>query len=71
MDNKVIARLLTEGTHVGELEGFPPPGNTFKVSSIFIFTVKDGKIVEARADGDTLGFYQQLGMELKPKEGEK
>ncbi len=68
VDNKVIARLLMEGTHVGELEGFPPPGNTFKVSSIFIFTVKDGKIVEARADGDTLGFYQQLGMELKPKE---
>jgi len=71
VDNKVIARLMTEGTHVTELEGFPPPGNTFKVSSIFIFTVKDGKIVEARADGDTLGFYQQLGMELKPKEGEK
>jgi steroid delta-isomerase-like uncharacterized protein len=68
VDNKVIVRLMTEGTHVGELEGFPPPGNTCKVSSIYIFTIKDGKIVEGRADADMLGFYQQLGMELKPKE---
>ena len=68
VDNKVIVRFMTEGTHVGELEGFPPPGNACKVSSIYIFTIKDGKIVEARADADMLGFYQQLGMELKPKE---
>jgi len=71
VDNKVIARLMTEGTQVGELEGFPTPGNTYKISSIYIFTIKDGKIVEIRADADMLGFYQQLGMELKPKEEEK
>ena len=71
VDNKVIVRLITEGTHVGELEGFPPPGNTIKVSSIYIITIKNGKIIEIRADVDMLGFYQQLGMELKPKEGEK
>jgi steroid delta-isomerase-like uncharacterized protein len=71
VDNKVIVRLMTEGTHVGELEGFPPPGNALKVSSIYIFTIKEGKIVEARADADMLGFYQQLGMELKPKEAKK
>ena len=70
-DNKVIVRLIAEGTHVGELEGFPPPGNTINVSSIYIITIKNGKIIEIRADVDMLGFFQQLGMELKPKEGEK
>jgi steroid delta-isomerase-like uncharacterized protein len=71
VDNKVIVRIVTEGTHLGKLEGFPPPGNTIKVSSIYIITIKNEKIVEIRADVDMLGFYQQLGMELKPKEGEK
>ena len=71
VDNKVIARCLIEGTQVGELEGFPPPGNTFKVSSIYIFTIKDGKIIELRDETDMLGMMQQLGMELRPKEGEK
>ncbi len=71
VDNKVIARWMIEGTHVGELEGFPPPGNTFKVSSISIFTIKDGKIIEMRDETDMLSLMMQLGMELKPKEGEK
>jgi steroid delta-isomerase-like uncharacterized protein len=71
VDNKVVARCMIEGTHVNELEGFPPPGNTFKVSSIYIFTIKDGKIIEARDETDMLGMMMQLGFELKPKEGEK
>jgi hypothetical protein len=33
--------------------------------------IKDGKIVDAREDFDVLGWMQQLGMELKPKEAEK
>jgi steroid delta-isomerase-like uncharacterized protein len=70
VDNKVIARCLIEGNLVGELEGFPPPGNTFKVSSIYIFTLKDGKIIELIDETDMLGMMMQLGMELKPKEEE-
>ena len=68
VDNKVIARGMIEGTHVEELEGFPPPGNAFKVSAIYIFTIKDGKILEMRDETDMLGLMMQLGMELKPKE---
>jgi hypothetical protein len=33
--------------------------------------MKDGKCVELRTDYDRLGYMQQLGFELKPKEGEK
>ena len=68
VDNKIIVRLVTEGTLVGELDGFPPSGNKIKVSSIYIITINNKKIVEIRADVDMLEFYQQLGMELKPKE---
>jgi len=35
------------------------------------FPFEDGKIVEVWEISDTLGWMQQLGMELKPKEGEK
>jgi hypothetical protein len=33
--------------------------------------IKNGKVVEVREETDLLGFMQQLGMELKPKEAEK
>ena len=69
--DKVIVRVIARGTHKGELEGLPPPGNTVNVSGIFIFAIKNGKIVEVRQQSDALGFYQQLGMELKPKEAKK
>jgi hypothetical protein len=36
-----------------------------------LFTVVDGKVIEGFAIEDYLGLYMQLGMELKPKEGEK
>jgi predicted ester cyclase len=38
---------------------------------IDIYHIKEGKIVEIREEVDTLGLMQQLGMEHKPKEGEK
>jgi hypothetical protein len=37
-------------------------------SSIAIFKIKDGKVIEVREEADKLGWFQQLGMELKPKE---
>ena len=40
------------------------------MSSMFIVRIENGKVVEEREDFDQLGFLQQLGMELKPKEGE-
>jgi predicted ester cyclase len=70
VDKKIIVRLVTEGTLVEELDGFLPTGNKIKVSSIYIITIINKKIVELRADVDMLGFYQQLGMELKPEEVE-
>jgi predicted ester cyclase len=60
--NKVVVRFIGRGTHQGDLGGIPTTG---------IFHIVDGKIVEAWEISDRLGLMQQLGMELKPKEGKK
>ncbi len=65
--DRVVLRCVVGGTHKGEFEGIPPTGNKFAFSVISIFRIKDGLVVEEVEDADMLGFYQQLGMELKPK----
>jgi steroid delta-isomerase-like uncharacterized protein len=69
--DKVIARLTCTGTHEGEYYGIPPSGNKIEFGVIDIFHIKEGKIVETREEIDSLGLLRQLGMELRPKEGEK
>ncbi|MCJ7486109.1 MAG: ester cyclase [Candidatus Aminicenantes bacterium] len=63
----VVARYFVQGTHQAELEGIAPTGNKVVISAISIFRIKDGLVVEEIEEADMLGFYQQLGMELKPK----
>jgi len=69
--DRVVLRVAIQGTHLAELQGIPPTGNKVTVSYIAIFRVKDGKAVEEVVEEDFLGLYQQLGMELKPKEAKK
>ncbi len=69
--DKVIYMFIMRGTHEGEYQGIPATGNKIESSGIVISRIENGKIVEVREDGDMLGLFQQLGMELKPKEGEK
>ena len=69
--DKVIARLTVTGTHEGEYYGIPPTGNKIEFGVIDIYHIKEGKIVETREEIDSLGLMMKLGMELKPKEGEK
>jgi ketosteroid isomerase-like protein len=67
----VIFRYICRGTHTGEYQGLKPTGNKFEMGGVWIGRIANGKIVEAREDGDALGWMQQLGMELRPKEGKK
>jgi len=69
--DKVIARIIALGTQKGEFYDIPVTGNKIELSFIVIFHIENGKIVEQRQEIDMLGFMMQLGMELKPKEGEK
>ncbi len=69
-DTAVIWNVAA-GTHQGEFAGIPATGNRVEVSSILLWRLKDGKVVEEREEADMLGLMQQLGMELKPKEVKK
>jgi len=69
-DTAIIWNIAT-GTHQGELMGIPATGNRYEVSSILIWSLKNGKIVEEREEYNSLGLMMQLGMELKPKEVKK
>jgi len=67
----VTTRYTWRGTHKGKYLGVEPTGKELTFTFIDIARVKDGKVVEAWVELDYLGMYQQLGMELKSKEGEK
>ena len=69
-DDKVILWSVDITQHEGEYLGIPASGKQIKVGSIAIIRIKDGKIVELVSESNMLGFSQQLGMELKPKQGE-
>jgi steroid delta-isomerase-like uncharacterized protein len=69
--DRVIAWMVVRGTHEGEFQGLLATGNKVEFSSFDMFRIQNGKIVEEREETDMLGLYQQLGMELKPKEAEK
>lgn len=69
--DKVICRYTMSGTQQGEFAGIPATRNKVEISGIMIGRIENGKIVEEREEMDMLGLFMQLGMELKPKEGEK
>ena len=69
--DKVVARVLIQATHKGELMGISPTGNRVKYHQITVLQIVDGKIKEGWRLTDSLGMMTQLGMELKPKEVKK
>jgi steroid delta-isomerase-like uncharacterized protein len=69
--SNVVVRYIVRLTHQGEFAGLPGTGNKIELSGIAIHRLENGKVVEEREEFDTLGFMQQLGMELKPKEAKK
>ncbi len=71
VEDRVISRFIVRGTHEGEFQGIPATGNKIESGGIAMTRIENGKIVEDKEEVDLLGFMQQLGMELKPKEEEK
>ena len=68
--DKVAVKLTQNGTHKAEYEGIPATGIKATLPAMHLFMVVDGKVIDWFAVEDYLGFYMQLGMELKPKEEE-
>jgi len=58
--NRIIVRSESSGTPVGPLFGVPPSGKSFKIMTIDIHTIKDGKAIAAHHVEDWAGAIRQL-----------
>jgi predicted ester cyclase len=59
-DDKVAARMTFRGTHRGPFRGLEPTGRAVEFSSIRIYRIEDGKVVQTWAEVDALGLLGQL-----------
>jgi predicted ester cyclase len=65
--DKVVALFKCSGTHRGEWLGVPATGRRFVgVEEVYIFDVRDGKLVSARGVEDNLSRLLQLGIAPRP-----
>jgi steroid delta-isomerase-like uncharacterized protein len=65
--DRVVMHSSVSGTHAGPFMGMPPTERTFSgVHHIYIFTFRDGKIVEYRAVRDDISLMRQLGVIPSP-----
>jgi ketosteroid isomerase-like protein len=63
----VVARVLTEGTNLGKLNGVvPPTGKRFSARQSHWFRVENGKLAEHWAIRDDLTVMLQLGVVPRP-----
>ena len=60
--DRVMVRGTTTGTHKGPFGGAPPTGKSFKVTTMSVFRIANGKIVEHWGVVDGTGVMQQLGL---------
>ena len=58
--NRVIVRSEASGTPVGPLFGVPPSGKNFRIMTIDIHTMQNGKLVAAHHVEDWAGAIRQL-----------
>jgi predicted ester cyclase len=60
--DKVVARVIMHGRHLGEFLGKKPTGKGFATKQIHIWRIEDGKLVEHWSVRDDLGQALQLGL---------
>lgn len=67
--DKVASRITMQGTHRGELPGFPPPtGRHVHFEGIFVRRLENGLFVEGWDIADMMGLMQQLGVVPPPEQ---
>jgi steroid delta-isomerase-like uncharacterized protein len=70
-DDRVVLRLGIQGTHRMGGEGAPSKETRIVAGAMAIYRIKDGLVVEEIIDGDALGIFRQLGLELRPRTAAK
>jgi C-1 hydroxylase len=69
--DKVWVRIKITGTHTGEFLGLAPTGKKFTETSVDIFRIDNGKLVEGWNVTDELDFLKQLGVIEYTEKGKK
>ncbi len=64
--DRVVMRGTATGTNTGSFMGAPPTGKSFKVTTMSVFRIANGKIVEHWGVVDGTGVMQQLGLMPMP-----
>ena len=65
--SRVVGRYRYEGTHTGNLLGYPGTGKPFSMRSIDIWRVEDGRFVEHWDELNTLDVFIQIGAVEPPR----
>ena len=61
-DDKVALIWTFTGTHKGELMGIEPTDKKVKVSGMYLYKFKDGKLVERSGTRDMFSLMKQVGV---------
>jgi steroid delta-isomerase-like uncharacterized protein len=69
--DRAVFRVTLHGTHRGTFMGIPATRKAIQYTAMGMARFEDGKIAELWMEADFMGLFQQLGMELKPKEAKK
>jgi steroid delta-isomerase-like uncharacterized protein len=59
--DRVVVRLTSSATQVGEFMGMPASGKRYSIGEIHIFRLRDGQLVEQWDQIDVIGMMKQLG----------
>jgi predicted ester cyclase len=65
--DRVVIHLTFHGTHVGEFLGAAPSGRAVTWTSIEVYRLTNGRIVERWVQADTTGLMRQLGLAALPQ----
>jgi steroid delta-isomerase-like uncharacterized protein len=60
-EDRVLMRVVYQGTHKGRQKGFPASGKEILVSGLELFLIMDGRIVHHWHEMDHLGMLTQIG----------
>jgi steroid delta-isomerase-like uncharacterized protein len=60
-DDKLAARFIMRGTHLGTFLGVPSTGKKITVQALNIYHLSRGQIIEETGQPDLLGLLQQIG----------
>jgi steroid delta-isomerase-like uncharacterized protein len=60
-DDKVMVRVVIEGTHLGDNLGVPATGRRIRVAGIVLVRIANGQIIEGWNSWDQLGLLRQIG----------